>query len=291
MGELVQTISKFEISDLFGTKTVSLQISGNASILVGPNGIGKSSVANIFYFFVSRQWSRLLEYSFSKISIQIGSEKVVARREDITGFDEARRVLGEISSDTRPGRHLAKLIDLGEFETFLSLDALSPNLRRRYAQQLDTTVEDVSMFHRFLQRRFGEGDLFRKSVRDLETKLAEAVTSRILYLPTYRRIEKELKDIFPDIEERYRAATRADAFRSGRSAAHYVELVSFGMEDVKTRLSEKMQQLRDYTSSTETMMISSTANQKPIPSPLSLKSIPLRIHWSAPRQSRSFWSI
>jgi len=244
----VQTISKFEISNLFGTKNISLSISDNAIILVGPNGIGKSSVANMFYFFISRQWSRLLDYSFSELSIQIDNQTIVARREDITGVDEVNKQLGGIPPDTRPGRHLAKLVDLGELQTFLAADQMSVAARRRYAQLLETSGEDVLSLQRFLQRRLDGGDLFRKSVRELETTLSKVLASRILYLPTYRRIEKELKDIFPDIEERYRSFTRTDVtFRSGRSAAHYVELVSFGMEDVKTRLNEKMQQLRDYS--------------------------------------------
>ena len=248
----MQAFTKFEIADLFGTKNISLTLSENAIILVGPNGIGKSSVANIFYFFISRQWSRLLEYSFSKISIEIDGKTIVARRDDITGFDDLRKWIDRIPSDTKGSRHIAKLIETGELEAFAAKDRMPMAVRARYAQLLDTTPEDVSMFHRYLQRRLdgglSEGELFRAPVRELEAKLASVLTTRILYLPTYRRIEKELKEIFPDFEERYRAHTRMDAtFRSGRSADHYVELVSFGMEDVKTCLKLKMQELRDYS--------------------------------------------
>ena len=130
LGELVQSISKFEISNLFGTKNISLSISENAIILVGPNGIGKSSVANIFYFFMSRQWSRLLEYSFSELSIQIDNQTIVARREDITGVDEVNKQLRGISPDTKAGRHLAKLMELG------SRIVLSPNLAPRQHHHL-----------------------------------------------------------------------------------------------------------------------------------------------------------
>jgi hypothetical protein len=70
--------------------------------------------------------------------------------------------------------------------------------------------------------------------------------SRALYLPTYRRIERDLREIFPEFEEGYRAIRRANA-RATESSSHYVDLVNFGMEDVKENISNRTRQLRDYS--------------------------------------------
>ena len=63
---------------------------------------------------------------------------------------------------------------------------------------------------------------------------------QVVYLPTYRRIEKELASIFPDLEEslqtfnRKRGTFASEARRPGfrESRRGFVELVEFGMEDV-----------------------------------------------------------
>lgn len=47
----MQKPTKFEIKGLFGDRDVSLPIENDALILVGPNGIGKSSVTNIYFLY------------------------------------------------------------------------------------------------------------------------------------------------------------------------------------------------------------------------------------------------
>lgn len=244
-------ISRFEVTGLFDTKDVRLEISENTMILVGPNGIGKSTLINLFYFFVSRQWSRLLEYKFSRISITIGDQEIASSREDILGFRELTDFVGSYAANSTARRHIEKLSEAGELEQFVKRDSLPISVRAHYAAILETSTADVTNFWRHVQRRFdsvSESGGINGELRDLDGRISEALSSRILYLPTYRRIEKELREIFPDFEERYRAHTRSDGpYRFGRSADHYIELVSFGMEDVKSRLQQTMQELRDYS--------------------------------------------
>jgi hypothetical protein len=71
---------------------------------------------------------------------------------------------------------------------------------------------------------------------------------RTLYLPTYRRIEKDLKEILPDLEDRIRSSSRhGHPFTLTRSSKHYIDLVSFGMEDVRANIDTKTRSLRDYS--------------------------------------------
>ncbi len=67
-------------------------------------------------------------------------------------------------------------------------------------------------------------------------RLAEAVQSnfkeQVLFLPTYRRIEKELSDVFPDkYFDDVLPVSQANLYRD-KPQSGYVELVEFGMEDV-----------------------------------------------------------
>lgn len=58
------TFKEISIKGLFGESDVHFPISDNRLILVGYNGIGKSTILNIFYYFISQQWSKLAEQDF-----------------------------------------------------------------------------------------------------------------------------------------------------------------------------------------------------------------------------------
>ncbi|MBH9537572.1 ATP-binding protein [Novosphingopyxis sp. YJ-S2-01] len=244
----MQKPSKFEIKGLFGNRDITLPIDRNALILVGPNGIGKSSVTNIFYFFVSRQWSRLAEYDFSEVALWFGDTEIRAARADITGLSQLDRVLREFPPSSRMSVYVDKLRAEGLLEEFVSSRKMGPRIREKFAESLAISREEVRHLQMSIFRRFTsyeDDDLFSAPRVNLERELTAKLPGRTLYLPTYRRIEKDLKEIMPDLEDRLRSAGRPFSFT--RSAKHYVDLVSFGMEDVRSNIDLKSRFLRDYS--------------------------------------------
>ena len=243
--------TRFEIKGLFGNRDIDLPIEGDSLILVGPNGIGKSSVTNIFYFFVSRQWSRLAEYSFSEVSIWFGQDEIRAARSDITGLSQIDKVLDSVPGTSRTYAYVEKLRSAGALEEFFSTKRFFLKDRERFSDILGVSTEELRHFHFSITRRLstlGDDDLFSAPRISVEKKLSRYISSRTLYLPTYRRIEKDLREIFPDLEERLRSPTRFEgAFKFARSAKHYVDLVSFGMEDVRSNIESRTRFLRDYS--------------------------------------------
>jgi len=64
-------------------------------------------------------------------------------------------------------------------------------------------------------------------------------------LPTYRRIEQDLKNIFPDLEvdiDKYRNRRR---YHSEFDNSNFIELVEFGMEDVVSKISRKLSSIKE----------------------------------------------
>jgi ABC-type cobalamin/Fe3+-siderophores transport system ATPase subunit len=51
-------ITQFQIGGLFGLQQVTIPISDNKLVIVGVNGIGKSTVLSLFYYLIARRWSK-----------------------------------------------------------------------------------------------------------------------------------------------------------------------------------------------------------------------------------------
>ncbi|WP_212377153.1 AAA family ATPase [Acetobacter persici] len=243
--------TKFEIKGLFGNRDISLPIEGDALILVGPNGIGKSSVTNIFYFFVSRQWSRLVEYDFTEVALWFGDDEIRALRADITGLSQFDKITQDFPPSSRIYSHLEKLKAADLLEEFISSRRMGPRSREKFSDALSVPMEEIRQLQMSIFRRissYEDDDIFSSPRLNIEKLLTNRFSGRTLYLPTYRRIEKDLKEIFPDLEERIRMSTRSNVpFAFTRSAKHYVDLVSFGMEDVRSNIDTKIRFLRDYS--------------------------------------------
>lgn len=77
-----KAFTRFRIEGLHGRSTVSVPIANNRLILVGENGTGKSTVANLIYYLLTKQWRRIKEYKFTHLEADISGETVRFTHED-----------------------------------------------------------------------------------------------------------------------------------------------------------------------------------------------------------------
>ena len=54
-------IDYFSIDGLFGKKDVTLTFSSHVQIYVGENGLGKTTVLNLFYYMLSSKFEEMLK--------------------------------------------------------------------------------------------------------------------------------------------------------------------------------------------------------------------------------------
>src|ERR1700744_6497725 len=88
-------IRSFAIEGLYGKFDVKIPMIDNRIIIVGANGLGKSTCINAFYYLLSRQWSRLPELDFERVVIESSLESVALTKADVETFtlaDEPGRV-------------------------------------------------------------------------------------------------------------------------------------------------------------------------------------------------------
>lgn len=237
-------ITLIKIRKLFGYLNYNISIEQNKLILVAENGSGKTTIVNIIYYFLSRQWSKLSSYDFSSIEVFISGESIkISKSEiEITSNKNISRFLKEYGPSMRDR--------INKVFSIYSLSALRHTgdweiVSRKYSIPPHIMHEIMFMTER------DQMDLFGSSIESRTKKLDNLFPFKILYLPTFRRIERDLSTIFPYMEEElseYRSKQRRRGFTKSRISKGYLELVEFGMQDVESMIQSKLQHIRDELS-------------------------------------------
>lgn len=226
-------ITGFSASGIMGSRHYRLNLDGPASIIVGPNGTGKSTFLSLFYLMISRQWSRLNDYEFEELRIYHSAGEVILNKADLLELDTSVK---HGSAD----RYITRLRERNALD-LLYKTTLTKDDRERMAQAASIPVERVNSFRRYVQTEFG----FTKRGFEIDQEIEALNVGQILYLPTYRRIEKDIKSIFPDIESRLRA--RIEESQVGpRSGAGFREIASFGMGDISALIDSYSADVKEY---------------------------------------------
>jgi predicted ATPase len=236
---VIGLLTRFRIEGLHNIYTFDIPIVENKLVLVGENGTGKSTVANFIYFFLTRQWSRMLDYQFRSVLAVIDGKEFQVSRDEIDDYT---------TIDSRLTRRLSPRM-VREIERMLTEQSLEnvPESRKEAIEYLRSTGLPSIAVDYFLHLS-DEDSAFTK-FKDIEKQLIEITNAQTLYLPTYRRIEQELSAILPkhfltELERRHEY--ERIQYQIARSIeSNYEELVQFGMDDVEQIILHKMNQIKD----------------------------------------------
>ncbi len=237
-------LNQIKITGLFARKDLEVDISDNRLIVVGENGAGKSTILTILFYCLTGQLERLASIPFDSLSLSFsGKGDVIINRSDLTtNKTHLRQGRSTIQIEQFiPRTILQRLISQASFgDGALDYDELE-RISMRYGVPMGVLLESLREQRGFLtQERSGRTD----KILEIKKKLTDIVDCRVLFLPTYRRIERELKNIFQGARleqdiERYE--------RMPKGQHGYVELVQFGMNDVDQMIESAMRSLdRDF---------------------------------------------
>ena len=228
-------LESFKIIGLHGHKKLNVQIKDNTLILVGENGSGKTTFLRILFHFLSGRWQSLAQFKFEQIVATIGGKEYKINNEELSkaynGID--RRLLSRLP---QPIKH--KILDLIERGQIERANAELSIFGERFLIEPDLFTQELDYLEKSRKT-------LKKEHQALITKIQDSIHAQILYLPTYRRIERELNSIFegvdPDNFKRQR-----NQFHQNETGDTFIELVEFGMKDVERAVFRTLEKIKDF---------------------------------------------
>lgn len=225
-------IQWIRVEGLQGTRNIEAKIRENTLILIGENGSGKTTLLRLFVSFLSGDWVALAGMRFDRISAQIRNETIAVTRKELAALQ------GRVSKELRA--RVPAMIRRRIDELFR--EEVDPAVR---AEQLRRIAAEYGLPPSFWHSMTGDESLFIEEEGGLQRRarhMKNMLGARVLYLPTYRRIERELKSIVQDYDmDMHRH--RPDHPTQWRDQ---IELVEFGMQDVERAVDNELIRLKEF---------------------------------------------
>ncbi|WP_347491232.1 AAA family ATPase [Desulfoscipio sp. XC116] len=239
----MSTLNRFQLIGLYGFRNIDIPIKDNTFIFVGENGLGKTTLLKYMFTVLSGAYFQLPPHEFEKIIVTIDNRDYELSYDEVHTNDNIEFNSQIIRVLPPPIRH--ELMDLKANRSIVTKQDII------YAcQRIGYPAEKIlDRLNRQLQTE--QASLFDEK-QELLTKIPEALDARVLYLPTYRRIEEDLPHV---IKGRYSFTKEGNEKRylyeeySDIESNSYIELVEFGMQDVKDKIEKRCSELSRFSES------------------------------------------
>jgi predicted ATPase len=222
-------LKSFAINGLFGFKDVAIPFDKEALILIAENGSGKTTILNTLYYSISCKFDKLSTVEFESVVLEFTSgDRVEIKKSDLNSlynldnfeiFSVLQRYLTsrEIEMLQREMRKTSSS-ESARSQIFKLIGRYTISLPYEYSKKL---IEELNL------RLRGNEDRDRKSKLDkIIATIQENLNESVLFFPTYRRIEEDLKNLGYE-DERFERLSLGEG--EGK-------LIQFGMNDVIERL-------------------------------------------------------
>lgn len=229
-----------EILGLFGRYNVEIPFDKQVNILIGENGLGKTTILNCIYYILEKKFSKLINMQFSEIKIKFRNDNKV--------YHISLADIREYGREGRGGtlRYVdeRELYSIYDFIENMAMHYAGLNFEENMMETVEIFSHEISrkfdipfrvarnqVMHYFDERRMlnrnqqkGKGS----NVADLSKAITKNVSHRIIYLPTYRRIE----DDFASLNLRNEELNNSEL------------LIRFGMSDVQNAIDRILDRIR-----------------------------------------------
>jgi len=266
-------IDYIKIYGLHNEMDISLDFSGSAKIIIGDNGSGKTTVLNALYYILTKNFTKLIELNFKKIDFKFkDSDSFIINKKDLYvkldikyinhpilkkfSKDISKSELSELLSHTYSSIHGDSFIsEIEKVEAFQKLVKLDKHAKGDVLGRLHYIVEKYMNENSISKSSQHQIEFFnaknQNNISSISEIISNNVKGRVLYLPTYRRVEEAIRN-FGDFDD---------------ESISKNSLIKFGMEDVEKRFKNIQRELKDsavklYTNLNGKMLTQLTSTHK-----------------------------
>lgn len=246
-------IEYFKISGLFGKKDVELSFKNKVQIYVGENGLGKTSVLNMLYYLLSCKFDEMLKINFASVSFKLNGKAFEFTKTQIQGYVERNKPSHQRSGLYRHLQEVLKVEDITELKKIVD----NPKYMRmekiqrvsEYMSKIGRSISNVSSG--LLYATVIEVIAARTESKDIVRyeELVKDQNFKLLYFPTYRRIEIDKENIRKSIQKDFDASSYNVYFDANeidfqrRSLSKISKFIHMGMDDFIERKDKLLERI------------------------------------------------
>ncbi|GDX06669.1 AAA family ATPase [Buttiauxella sp. A111] len=228
-------IESFIMRGVYGYKTLTMNMKGRTTIFVSENGSGKTTILNALNYLLKGEYYKLHGISFDEIEVKISNRdgSFIIKKDSIK---ETPLEMQNIITST------LELMDDDIWDDHSIHDVL----QSIKGHVTGSSIRDDSVINRLWAESSCEMNDFLERLEELKnntdvfsfknsvelSELSNCLSGyEVIYLPTYRRVEKSF-----DVENKIDSRRRGMSRRSN-AKFHNQDKISFGLRDVEETLS------------------------------------------------------
>lgn len=231
-------ITNFSIKNLFGYMNVTIPITDNKIVLSGINGTGKTTILTMLFYIMTGDWIKLSSFDFEKISITINNKKeeITYKALEENFFKRSKKLKKfkeEFFSDNQVkdiyALILEKSLQKDEIKNLITDNFLSlvENPKDIPKDVIAEQIINIRNEFYYLSKENNYGNDIIKSFIDIKK----------LFLPTYRRIEKDFSYLFGTLSPYYFQ-------KKIKTLNSTLEVINFGMADVENKINNTLEKIQ-----------------------------------------------
>lgn len=243
-------IESFSIKGLFGKKDVDLVFRGKTQIYIGENGLGKTTILNALNYLLNCDFKNLVNIIFSRIDIVLQGKLFTFSKDEIKTYLHAKerriRQMGLYQSISQllnddDIKNLQEIIRSGKEEMVKMQDILEYLRTKDFSLNAPSEyILDVVTCVVVDRAEINQIDDFQKTMEELRL--------RILYFPTYRRIEKDVRAMLRERRNRINDSYHSRGLDLESSFVEELsEAVHSGMSDIKKQRDRILRRIADIS--------------------------------------------
>lgn len=180
--QMTSPLQRVQIFGLHGQHDISIDFDESLSIFMGPNGVSKSTVLNVIVNTLARQWPRLGKLHFREVTITFPNGEITSvLRSDCVDFAS-----GELPPKTQQLALALSEEDL--LEALIEGAPFSADQIETLENNTQFIARDVRVFRASLLQ-YSQALTALSALTRSSKVIKKNFHDKILYLPTYRRIE------------------------------------------------------------------------------------------------------